>query len=337
MPGVSNSRRSFMKASVAATAGLTALAGCAGGSDEGTIRLAYTVPIENLVSLMDVPEIQDEMENLGDSYEIEISQNSSTPDTLNQMASGDVDLGLLSTVSFGNAVQQEAVPGNISLIATDFWDAHPDNYGFTIYSPSDSDITEMTDIEGATIATNARGTGTHAIYEKAFQDLGLEDGEDVELVELAFPNMTPSINDGSIDAGMYPALFAPQARNEGFNAVFSSQDVWDNEYPFAYLTASNDAMENKDDAINAWGEDYVNLVDYLNENRSDVITAAAEHFDLDEGLLDAFFLTENDYYRDEPVTDIDRMQTMMDDLADLGFLDESFTVDEYINNEYVEQ
>ncbi|QSW97712.1 hypothetical protein [Haloterrigena alkaliphila] len=56
-----------------------------------------------------------------------------------------------------------------------------------------------------------------------------------------------------------------------------------------------------------------------------------------EDLLDAFFLTENDYYWDEPVTDVDRMQTMMDDLTDLGFLDENFTVGDYITNEYVEQ
>lgn len=337
MPGVSNSRRSFMKASVAATAGLTALAGCTGGSDSGTVRLAYTVPIENLVSLMDVPEIQDEMENLGDSYELEISQNSATPDTLNQMAAGDVDLGLLSTVSFANAVQEEAVRGNISLIATDFWDAHPDHYGFTIYSRSDSNLTSMEDMEGSTVATNARGTGTHAIYRKVFRDLGLEPGSDVELVELAFPNMTSALNEGRIDAGMYPALFAPNARSEGFNTVFSSQDVWENEYPFAYITASNNALDNKEDPITSWAEDYVGLVDYLNENRSDVITAAAEHFDLSEDLLDAFFLTENDYYRDEPVTDIERMQTMMDDLADLGFLEESFNADEYITNEYVEQ
>ncbi|MGQ4556293.1 ABC transporter substrate-binding protein [Halobellus sp. GM3] len=334
-----SSRRRFLKTGVAAGLGMSALSGCIGGLGGGggptPLSLAFTVPIENISSLMAIPEIQDEMGNLGDVYELSVSRNSSTPDTLNQMASGEVDLGLLSSVSFANAVTQEAVPGNITLVATDFWDAHPDHYGFNVFSLPDSEVVDPEDMEGHTVATNATGTGTHAIYRKMFNEIGLTPGENVELVELGFPNMTSALQEGRIDAGMYPALFAGQGRANDFNLVFSSHDVWE-PYPFAYITAANSSIDDKGDAITAWGEDYINLLDYMYDNRSTVVELAAEHFELPIEIVDGFFLTEYDYFREDPVTDIDRMQEVVEDLADLGFID-TFTAGDYIDNQYVQQ
>ena len=337
MSNLSSSRRRFIKTGVVTGVGMSALSGCIGGIGGGgttDLSLAFTVPVENISSLMGIPEIQDEMNNLGDVYELSVTRNSSTPDTLNQMAAGEVDLGLLSSVSFANAVTQEAVPGNITLIATDFWDAHPDFYGFNIFSMPDSGITEPEDMEGQTVATNATGTGTHACYRKMFRQVGLTAGENVELVELGFPNMTSALQEGRIDAGMYPALFAAQGRANDFNVVFTSQDVWD-RYPFAYISAANSSIEDKGDAITAWGEDYVALLDYMYNNRGTVVELAADHFELPVEVVDAFFLTENDYFREDPVTDIDRMQQVVDDLEELDFVD-SFTVGDYIDNQYVD-
>jgi len=334
----SYSRRRFLASSVAAGAGTSALSGCLGTGGGGTttsIGLAFTVPIENLGSLFDVPEVREQLDNLGDEYELEVSRNSSTPDTLNQMASGEIDLGLLASVSYASAVRQEAVPGNISIVATDFWDAHSDYYGFTVYSDSDSEITDPEDLEGRKLGVNATGTGIHAVYAKKLEDIGLDPGSDVEFVELDFPAFPSAIKDGRIDAGIFPALFAVQAREEGFTEVFTSQSAWEEAYPFAYSCASQDSLDEKSDAFEAWGEDYVQLVEYVYDNRSEVVPAAASHFDLPEGLIDAFFLTEGDYFREEIRTDFERLQAVVDEMVALGFIEEGFDVEEYATNDYL--
>jgi len=293
------------------------------------------VPVENFGSLFAIEELQDEVTNLGSEYELSVSRNESTPDSLNAMAAGEVDMALLTTVSYASAVRQEAVPGNISMISTDFWDAHPEWYGFTIFSGPDSGITEIADLEGANVGVNARGTGTHAVLEKGVRQENLEFGSDAEIVELPFPTFIEAINDGRIDAGIFPALFAVGARAEGFNEVYTSQDLWDEAYPFAYTVASNNSLDENGDAIAAWGEDLDELVEYCYNNRSEVVTLAAEHFGLPEPVIDGFFLTNNDYYRQDIGIDMDRLQFAIDELVELGFVEESFDVTEYATNDYL--
>lgn len=331
-----SSRRGFLKTgAVAATAGLTTLAGCTGGGDEGTLRFNYVVPIENLGSLLDIPEIQDQLDNLGDAYELEVSRNSSTPDSINALAAGEADMALVTTQSFGGAVVGGAVPDGLTAIATDFWDAHPDHFGFEVYSLPDSDITEPADLEGQTLGINATGTGIHAVYLKMLNEVGLSE-DDVDFQEQGFPTFVQGLQDGIFDAAIFPALFAVGPRNEGFTEVFTSHDAYDGVYPFAFTVATNTALEQKSDAVEAWGEDYVNVVDYIFENRDDVVSLAAEHFELPEEQVDAFFLTEHDYYRDQIEIDHDALQTTMDELNDLGLLDGQFDAQEHATNEYIE-
>jgi hypothetical protein len=71
------------------------------------------------------------------------------------------------------------------------------------------------------------------------------------------------------------------------------------------------------------------------DNRDTVVELSAEHFELPVDVVDAFFLTEFDYFREDPVTDVDRMQQVVDDLEELGFV-ESFNTEEYIDNQYVD-
>ncbi|WP_436348229.1 ABC transporter substrate-binding protein [Natronorubrum sp. FCH18a] len=331
-----SNRRSFLKTGAAVTtAGIAGLAGCTGGVDEDTLRFNFVVPIENLGSLLDIPEIQDQLDNLGDEYDLEVSQDASTPDSINSLAAGEADMALVTTQSFGGAVVGDAVPDGLTAIATDFWDAHPDHFGFEIYSLPDSDITEPEDLEGQTLGVNATGTGIHAVYLKMLQEVGLSE-DDVDFQEQGFPTFMEGLQDGIFDAAIFPALFAVGPRNEDFTEVFTSHDAYDGTYPFAFTVATNNALDEKSDAVEAWGEDYVNVVNYMFENRDEVVSLAAEHFELPEEQVDEFFLTEHDYYRDQIEIDHDALQATMDELNDLGLLDGEFDAEENATNEYIE-
>ena len=331
-------RRTFLKAGGAAGAiGLTGLSGCLGGITGGggtpTIRMAYVVPVENLGSLMSIPDIQSELPNLGDAYEFEISRVQATTDGVSSMAAGDLDMTYMTTVSYGNAIAQEAVPGGSTAIATDFWDAHPDHYGFMTYSAADSDITEVADLEGKQLGITAVGTGIHAVYVKALVEEGIS-RDAVEYVELGFPSFTQAIKDGRFDAGIYPAFFAGQPRAEGFTEVFPSQDYFE-PYPFAYVVGANNALDEKGDAMRAWGEDFAALFEMANNDRQTVVDAATSHFELPDGMLDSWYLTEKDYFRGSIQMDIEALNRIMSQMVDLEFLEEDRDYADYATNEYL--
>ena len=328
-------RRTFLASSGAAI--LAGMAGCTGGDGTPTIGLNYVVPVENLGSLMEIDEIQAELDNIGDEYEVEIQSDPGTPDSINAMAAGETDMVLVTTVSYASAIANEAVPGGFTAIAMDFWDAHPDRFGFEVYSNLDqTDVENPEDMEGSQLGISAVGTGVHAVYVSMLNDVGLG-RDDVEFIELEFPATTEALNDGRFDTGMYPAFFGPQARSEDFNLVFRSQDTWtDGQYPFAWYVASNNSLEEKGEAFDALGEDYIQLVDYVFDNRDEVVSLAAEHFELPESLIDAFYLTEDfDYYRQDSTVDVDALNNHMSSLVELDFLEENRDYSEFVNNEFV--
>lgn len=331
----SHSRRDLLKTGAAATVGLTAMAGCLGddGGDANTISYHFTVPVENFCSLLSVPELRDELPNLGDEYELTVANDSSTIDSINAMAAGECDLAQVTTESYANSVMEDAVPGGLTAIATDFWDAHPDHYGFAVYTPPGSDLTEPADMEGRNLGINAVNTGIHAVYTRMLMDEGIDPEADVEYIEQDFPTLPAAAEDGIVDTIVLPALFASQVRGE-FDELYTSHDVFEREYPFAYLAASNDALEEKEDAFRAWAEDYVDFIDYAHANRDQVVELAAEQFELPVEMVDAFLMTEYDYYRGEHRIVEDDLQFAMDELEESGITDESFDVSEYSTNEY---
>lgn len=335
---VATDRRRFLELSGAtACVGVTGLSGClhGGGGGSSTLGLNFIVPLGNSSSVFDIPEIQEQATNLGDVYEIDITQDDGTPRSVNQLAAGQTDIVLLSSVSMATSYAEDAVPGGVTMVAMDFWDAYEDYFGFTVFSGPDSDITETQDLDGATIGVNALGTGTHANLNKGLIEAGLDPENDVEYVEQPMPTFVSAIKDGVFDAALFPAIFSVQARAEAFTEVFSSHDAWGEGYPFAYVVVGNDSLDSKEDEVEAFVEDYVEIVDYMFENRSEVVSLAAEHFELPEQLIDGYWLTKNDFYREDVSVDTDALQRHMDGLVDLGFLDNSIDVTEFATNDYL--
>ena len=331
-------RRTFIKtAGLAGTVGLSSLAGCTdvvGGGGTPSLNFHYVVPVENAASLLAVPEIQEQLEHSGDAYELSITHDSSTPDSINALASGDGDIAMATTVSYASAINQNAVPGGVTIIGTDFWDAHPDRYAISVFSGPDSGIAEPADLEGKKLGVNALGTGIHSVYVKALKKAGLDPEQDVQFVETPFPTFTASIKDGTIDTGIYPAIFAGQARHAGFTEVFNTHDLWQEQYPFAYAIARKKSIENKSNAIDKWAEDYAGLMDYIRNNRAEVATTAAKHFELPPEAVKGYYFTDKDYHRNIN-TGMDRLQWVVEEMKSLGFIDSTFDVTNHATNEYL--
>jgi len=330
-------RRAFLKTSGATGAvGLTGLSGCLGsigGGGTPTISFGWVVPVENIGSMLDIPEIQEELPNLGDAYEFESVHHSSTPEGVSALAAGETDATLVTTVSYANVIGNEAVPSGIQAILTDFWDAYPEKFGFHIYAGPDTDISEPADLEGKQLGVNATGTSVHAVFVKGLVDSGIDPENDVEFVELGFPAFIQALKDGRFDAAIFPSLFALQAESEGFPLVFTSHDFWE-AYPCGYMIAPNDVLDEKNDAMSAFVEDYVATWEWMQNNRSEAVSLAADHFELPEAGLDAIVATENDYYRGDMSMDIEALNNVMSVISDLGFTEGGRDYSEFATNDY---
>lgn len=331
-------RRSFIKASGAAgTIGLTGLSGCLGSIGGGgglpTVSMGWVVPVENIGSMMDIPEIQEKLPNHGDEYEFESVHHSSTPEGVTSLASGETDATLVTTVSYANTIEQEAIPGGVQAVLTDFWDAYPEKFGFHIFADPDAGIEGAADLSGKQLGVNATGTSVHAVFVKGLVDSGIDPETDVEFVELGFPPLIQAIKDGRIDAAIFPSLFALQAAGEGFDLVFTSHDFWD-PYPCGYCIVPNSVLDEKGEAVTAFVEDYLFTWQWMQDNRSEAVSLGAERFNLPKEGLDAIVATENDYHRGDMSMDIDALNQVMDVLVDLGFVDQSRDYSEFATNDY---
>ncbi|MFB6078140.1 MAG: ABC transporter substrate-binding protein [Halarchaeum sp.] len=334
-------RRTFLKTSgVVGGASLTGVAGCLGGGGGGgtpTINVGYVVPIENMISLMGIDEIKSQLDNVGDAYELNLSRYSSTPDILNSMAAGELNVGLPAYASFPGAINGNAVPNGMTAVVSGFYDAEPDYFAIPVLSMEDSGIQNPEDLDGAKIGVNATGTGVHAIIYRMLQKVGIDSENDVDFVEIGFPAMGSALREGKIDAGIFVSTFGNAERNKGgVQTVFDSQDAWEQPYPFTFLVAKNDFIDENEDGLRAWIADYVQMINYSYDNRDTVVSLASEEFDVPEALLSSFYLTQDDYYRPKDGhLDVDALQHTTDALTEMGFLEKSPTMSDYVTNEYL--
>lgn len=332
-----SSRRTFIKSAIATT-GIGALAGCTslggGGGGTPTLGMRFVVAPDNSNSLMAISDIQDQLDGYGSDYELESSQDSATTDSINALAAGEADIADLSATSFASTVVNEPVEGGIMAIASDYYDAYPDYYAQTVYAAPDSGIESIEDLEGQQLGVNALGTGVHALFIKALRSVGLS-ADDVEFVEQPFPTFVSALNEGTMDTGMFPSLFAVEARAEGFNTVFSSHDIVEDPYSFAFPVVAQDTLDENESAVQSWVEDYAAAMEYARNNRSDVVSMISEHFDISEDLIDPYWLTQDDYYKEDLNLDTDALQTVVDDYVEFGMVDEEFDVANYVDNGYL--
>ena len=87
--------------------GASGISGClgsiTGGGEIPTLRLGWIAPT-GFPSPFGVPELQEELDNLGEAYEVELTRNQSTPDGLNKLAAGELDTTTAAYSSFPGAV-----------------------------------------------------------------------------------------------------------------------------------------------------------------------------------------------------------------------------------------
>ena len=311
------------------------------GAQAPTIRFQYIVPVENLISLFDMPYAQQNaLKNYGKRYKTELTRAQGTPFLVAAMAAGEVDVGLLAYNSFASAVIKGVVPGGLTIIGAEFYDSHPEYFNFPWLALADSPINSVQDLRGKKIGVLAIGTGADATQRLMLKKSGLDPLKDVNIVEIPAPAIEEAVRSKKVDVGFFAPLFyyRAMAAGGGFKKVFDSYQAWGKPYLFAFIVARTDFLKKSPDAIRGLLEDYTALSKYVHapENRDAVIEAAAARYKVPKAALQQYYLTKKDIYRpmDGRVSAED-LQHAVSKLHELGFLERDLQVAPYIDNSYL--
>ena len=304
------------------------------------LRVQYIVPVDQIISLFDVPAIQQSvLKNYGKRYKLELGRAQGTPLLVAAMAAGEADVAFLAYNSFASAVIKNVVPGGLTIVASDFYDSAPDYFNFPWLALADSPINGVRELRGKKIGVLAIGTGADATTRLMLKKSGLDPVKDVTIVEIPAPAMEEALRSKRIDAGFFAPVFAYKAMAAGgVKKVFDSSQAWGKPYVFSFVVARTDYLKKSPDAVRGFLEDYVALLSYLYkpENRETVIDLVAAHFKASKPVLQQFYLTNKDMYRRQDARMApEDLQHALTRLYELGFLDKDLQVAPYVDNSYL--
>ncbi|WP_046470066.1 ABC transporter substrate-binding protein [Allosalinactinospora lopnorensis] len=180
--------------------------GGAGGED--TITVSETAGTPAAFLKYGVQEGYFEAEGL--DLQIEASGGGAT--VIPALISGDIDIAGSNLVSAMIAMGED-MPLRMVAAGTSTSEESEDDFS-SLMVPEDSPIEDVEDIEGARIGVNSLQNINDVVIYSALAEHDIEPGG-VELVEIPFPDMVPSVERGDVDAGLLIEPFATMGRSEG--------------------------------------------------------------------------------------------------------------------------
>lgn len=274
----------------------------------------------------------------GKEYVLDVTYTRGTPEAASLLAAGQVDFATLSLPAFATAIAKDAVPGGIKIVADNFQDARDGFASQSFYVLEDSDIRTIPDLKDRTIAVNAFGTAVDLMLRVALKKNGLDPRRDVRIVEISFPSIGAAIREKRVDCGIVPLPFAAIERAKGgLRSVFQAKDALP-PYPVIFQTATEDYLKSQPDAARAWLADYVDGLNWLYapENKQKAIELAASLSKSPVEVVESYFLTKDDYYRDpNACLGAEQVQPALDAMVAESILSAHVDAKSYIDMSYL--
>ena len=188
------------------------------------IRISWVAVPNNLPPLfMSKPEM---MKHAGTSYTVDPIRFPGTPQSVAALASGDLDIALLTFSSFPLAIQNAGLQ-DLRVISDEFIDGFPGYYSAEFMVLKDGPVKAIKDLKGRVVAVNVRGGGTDMALRAIARKEGLQEKRDYTELEVAFANMKAVLLDRKADLiGLgVPAMSADSALRGVASTLFTQRDL----------------------------------------------------------------------------------------------------------------
>jgi sulfonate transport system substrate-binding protein len=240
------------------------------------------------------------LKQYGKAYTVDMTFTRGTPEAATLLAAGQADMATLSFAVFATTVLKDAVPGGMKIVADNYQDGHKGYAANTFFVLQDSPIKTVADLRGKRIGINAYGSAVDLALRVRLKKQGMDPKKDVQIVEIAFPNIGPALREKRVDCGVLILPFMnTELQKGGLRGVFDGGDAF-GPYSVIFHVVTNNFLKANRAAVQAFLADYVLGLQwfYNPANRKRAVEITAEFTKSPAAVLDQYFMTERDYYRD---------------------------------------
>jgi len=278
------------------------------------------------------------LKRIDKDYTLDVTYARATPEAASMLAAGQMDMAILTPPLFASTVVKNVVPNGLKIVADCFQDGRDGYASQAFYVLEDSDIKTVADLKGKTIAVNAYGSTPDVVLNVMLAKNSLSARKDLKVVEIAFPNIGAALRAKRVDCGVLPLPFsATEEAKGGVRPLFAGKDVLP-PFSVTFQVATNDILKRSPDAVRAYLADYVEALHWLYapENRKKAVEITAEFVKSPPEVVDAYFLTSKDYYRDRnSCVSANLVQTLANAMTEGGLLPRSIDMSQYIDTSYL--
>lgn len=305
-------------------------------ADPVKIRIGWsTMPGHLIPVLYSKPDI---LKHYGKSYTVEPIRFRGSSPQITAMAANEIDMAAFGPLVLALAVNNARL--DVKVVADIIQDGVDGYHSETFMVRADSGINKIEDMKGKRIGTNAIGSASDTAIRAMFRAKGMQDKRDFTMVEVAFPNIPPMIDEGKIDLGTVLQPMSKQLLATGkYKVLFTSKDAM-GPSQLVFLTANGKFLEANRAAMMDFFEDHVRAVRWFTDpaNHEAAVKIIADFMQQSPESL-SYLFTKEDYFRDPfMVPNIKTIQDSVDIAVDLGLSPTGIKVDpNYVDLSFVKE
>src|SRR6478735_1443533 len=290
-------------------------------SEPVKIRISWVAIPNNLPPLlMEKPEL---MTRAGQSYVVDAIRFPGTPQSVAALASGELDIALLTFSSFPLAIQNAKLD-DLRVIGDEFTDGVQGYYSAEFLVLKDGPVKTIEDLKGRSVAVNVRGGGTDMALRAITRRHKLEEKRDFTEVEVSFGNMKATLLEKKVDlVGLgVPAMSADPALRDVTRTLFTQRDALGPTAQVIWVAREGFLQRNRA-AVVDFMADALRVRRYFTDpaNHREIVELVSRVTKQPAAQLDPWLFTKDDFYRSPDGTlDINVLQDNIDKMVQLGFL-----------------
>src|ERR1700690_2858406 len=277
---------------------------------------------------------QNVLKNYGKAYTLDMTFTRGTPEAAALLAAGQADIATLSGPALATIIVKDAVPNGLTIISDNYQDGHPGNATNSFMVLKDSPIKTIADLKGKKIGINAFASAVDLALRVALKKNGIDPRRDVEIVEIAFPNIAAAIREKRIDCGVLVIPFlAVESPKGDLRPVFTGGDALGPSSVIFQVT-TNAFLKANPDAVRGFLADYVDGLAWFYDraNRDKAVQIVSDFTKSPKDVLNSYFATDRDYYRDpNACVSAATVQKPLDAMFEEKLIDRRIDVAKYVN------
>lgn len=268
--------KSHVKLTGAAAAGALLLSSCGGGGgDVERLEVAINPSAQFAPMFYGMEEGIFEEHGL----ELEIVPQTDIAAIIAGLSSGTYDFGFATVSHVVMANADDGVP--IRAVTTVEGQLSEDDEGTTIVASEQSGISDMSEVEGARVATVGL-TSNNTITTMALVDEAGSDPDAVEFVQLPYGQMEAALENGDVDVAILQQPFAANAVEAGGVVLGYNNAEYYADASVTLMNTTQNYIDENPDLVEAFSDAMVASIEAANEDPDEASQALVEGIDITE-------------------------------------------------------